>query len=189
MDREQFETLLDEHRDAVYGLARYLLTKKEDAEDVTQETFLRLFREGDRIELETVKWWLLRVCRNLCLDQMRRRKVRAHARDDGHGGLGRDRVGIETEEDDRRERHLEVSDLGTGALHIERELDLQKMVSIMNQMNEPYRSVLVLRELHDLPYGEIAETLEMSLSAVKVSLHRARKKLRELFPEGGEALA
>ena len=189
MDRDQFEQLLDQHRDAVYGLARYLLVKPEDAEDVTQETFLRLFREGDRIEVGTARWWLLRVCRNLCLDQMRRRKVRDNARDDGHGGLGRDRVGIETEDDDRRERHLEVSDLGTGALHIERALDMEKMVQVMNQLNEPYRSVLVLRELHDLPYGEIAETLEMSLSAVKVSLHRARRKLRELFPEGGEAIA
>jgi DNA-directed RNA polymerase specialized sigma24 family protein len=46
-----------------------------------------------------------------------------------------------------------------------------------------------MRELNDLPYNEIASALDMTLSAVKVTLHRARKKLREMFPESGEAVA
>jgi RNA polymerase sigma-70 factor (ECF subfamily) len=189
MNRELFENLLDEHKDAVFGLAVYLLGRQEDAEDVTQETFLRLFRAGEEIEESMARWWLLRVARNLSLDQLRRRKVR----DRSHAGipeeLGRGRVGIEIEDGDRRERQLEVSDLGTGALHMEQQVELQRLVRAMETLNEPYRSVIVMRELNDLPYNEIASALDMTLSAVKVTLHRARKKLREMFPESGEAVA
>jgi RNA polymerase sigma-70 factor (ECF subfamily) len=189
MDRIVFERLLREHRNSVYGLAFYLVGRKEDAEDVVQDVFIRLYRAGDKIEVEAAKWWLLRVCRNRCLDQLRRRKVRETARADGVTVLERGHVGIETEEDDRRERSLEVSDLGAGALHAEHRLDLQKLVGAMEGLSEPYRSTLVLREVHDMSYDEIATTLEMSLSAVKVNIHRGRKKLRELFPEDREAQA
>ena len=189
MNRDLFERLLEEHKDAVYGLSVYLLGKQEDAEDVTQETFLRLYRAGEEIEESMARWWLLRVARNLCLDQLRRQKVRDRSQPGIPEELGRGRVGIEIEDGDRRERQLEVSDLGTGALHMEQQIELQKLVRAMETLNEPYRSVIVMRELNDLPYNEIASALDMTLSAVKVTLHRARKKLRELFPEGGEALA
>ena len=181
MTRQEFQGLLTEYKDDVYGLSVYLLGRPQDAEDVTQEVYLRLWRAGDRIEMETAKWWLLRVTRNLCLDQLRRRKVREIARADAVTVLERGHVGIETEEDDRRDRSLEVSDLGAGALHTELALDVGRLAEAMESMKEPYRSALLLRELNDLSYEEIAETLSMSLANVKVTLHRARKKLRDAF--------
>ena len=56
-------------------------------------------------------------------------------------------------------------------------------------LRKPFRSILLLREVHDLSYDEIAETMDMTLSNVKVTLHRARKKLRESFDFGWEAQA
>jgi len=182
MDRKQFEALLGEHRDAVYGTARYLLGRSEDAEDVTQEAFIRLWHQRDQIEIASARYWLLRVSRNLCLDALRRRKVRERAR-----GPERDRVGIEIPEDDGRERRLEVSDLGSGALHTEMALDIQRLVQAMKELKEPQRSIILLREVQDLTYEEIAETLDLSLSAVKVYLHRARKKIRARFQDDGLA--
>jgi RNA polymerase sigma-70 factor (ECF subfamily) len=179
MDRRTFEALLDEHGDSVYGYARHLVGNEEDAEDVAQEVFVRLWRRRETIEIETARYWLLRVCRNLCLDGLRRKKVRAQARDTSERG----RVGIEIEESDGRERSLEVSDKGVGALHTEQALDIQKMVRAMEGLNEPHRSIILLREVQDLSYDEIAETLDLSLSAVKVYLHRARKKIRQSFLE------
>jgi len=190
MTRQDFQTLLTQHKDDVYGLALYLVGRPQDAEDVTQEVFLRLWRKGDEIEPDMAKWWLLRVTRNYCLDQLRRRKVRETARADAVTASERGHVGIETtDESDRRDRTLEVSDLGAGALHTEMALDVARLAEAMDQMKEPYRSALLLRELNDLSYEEIADALSMSLANVKVTLHRARKKLRELFLREDEVLA
>jgi len=187
MDRRTFEQLLREHRDSVYSTARYLVRNADDAEDVVQETFVRLWRAGDDVDVERVRSWLLRVCRNLCLDQLRRRKVRDTARAGADQVSERGRLGIEIAEDDGRERSLEVSDLGSGALHTERALDVQRMVEAMEDLKEPQRSIILLREVQDLTYEEIAETLDLSLSAVKVYLHRARKKVRQRF-EGEDGM-
>ena len=191
MDRKTFESLLREHRDTVYGTARYLVRSADDAEDVVQETFVRLWRAGDDVDTERVRSWLLRVCRNLCLDQLRRRKVRETARAGADQVSERGRLGIEIAEDDGRERSLEVSDLGSGALHTERALDVQRMVRAMEELKEPQRSIILLREVQDLSYEEIAEALDLSLSAVKVYLHRARKKIRQRFEsdDGAEKAA
>ena len=95
--------------------------------------------------------------------------------------LGRGRVGIAHTESARREQTLDVSDAGEGALQTELRMDMQKVFGAMQELKEPQRSIIILREMHDLSYEEIAETLELSLSAVKVYLHRARKKVREGF--------
>ena len=183
LDRSTFEELLREHRDCVYGTARYLVRSTEDAEDVVQETFIRLWRAGSDLELESTRAWLLRVCRNLCLDTLRRRKVRERARASAEHMSERGRLGIEIAEDDGRERSLEVSDLGSDALHTESYLDAQRMIEAMEELQEPQRSIILLREVSDFTYEEIAETLDLSLSAVKVYLHRARKKIRQRFEQ------
>ena len=185
MDRKTFESLLREHRDTVYSTARYLVRNADDAEDVVQETFVRLWRAGDAVELESVRGWLLRVARNLCLDALRRRKVRETARAGADQVSERGRLGIEIAEDDGRERSLEVSDLGSGALRAELALDVQRMVRAMDELKEPQRSIILLREVQDYTYEEIAEALDLSLSAVKVYLHRARKKIRQRFESEG----
>jgi len=146
---------------------------------VVQECFLRLWRSREEIEVDSVRYWLLRVCRNLCLDRHRRKQVRDRARDHSERAV----VGIETVEDDGRERSLEVSDLGGGALRTERDLDIERLVQAIYELPEPHRSIMILREIQNLAYEEIAETLEISLSAVKVYLHRARKKLRIAFAD------
>jgi len=188
MTSSDFRRLLTEHKDAVFGLAVYLVGKREDAEDVAQDVFLRLWKAREEIDPDMAKWWLLRVTRNACLDHLRRRKVRERA--NGKGSvMERGRVGIKTPEDDRRERSLDVSDLGEGALHTERKMDVQKMIEAMDTLREPQRSIIVLREVQDLSYDEIAETLGLTLSAVKVGLHRARKKIRAAFGDEQEAFA
>ena len=71
------------------------------------------------------------------------------------------------------------------------QLDIEKLVRAMGELKEPQRSIILLREVQDLSYEEIAENLDLSLSAVKVYLHRARKKIRAAFEEdwSGEAEA
>ena len=64
-------------------------------------------------------------------------------------------------------------------------LDVQRMVEAMEELKEPQRSIILLREVQDFTYEEIAQALDLSLSAVKVYLHRARKKVRQRFEGDG----
>jgi RNA polymerase sigma-70 factor (ECF subfamily) len=189
MDRPQFNRLLHEQKDAVFGLAVHLLASREEAEDVVQDVFLKLWRKGDEVEAQSRPAWLLRVCRNACLDRLRRRKVRRHHRaDPSQTRLG---VGSPRELDGRsgRELSFDLSDEGAGAQQVEDRSEVQRIVSAMQRLSEPQRSIIMMRELQGLSYEEIASTTELSLSAVKVSLHRARKKVRQIFEGPKEAQA
>jgi RNA polymerase sigma-70 factor (ECF subfamily) len=189
MDRQDFARLLREHKDPVYGLAVHLLDSPEDAQDVVQDVFLKLWRRGQEVEAAARPAWLMRVCRNACLDHLRRRKVRRQH----HAEPGQTFKGVgspeELEGSSGREAHFELSDEGAGARHIEDRSEVQRIVLAMRELKEPQRSVIMLRELHDLSYEEIARVTELSLSAVKVNLHRARKRVRQMFEEPKEAHA
>lgn len=189
LDRPAFAHLLEEHKDAVFGMAVNLLGQREDAEDVVQEVFLKLYRKGDQVQEAARPAWLMRVGRNACLDRLRRRKVRRqHRADPGQTFQG---VGLleEFEAASGREASYDLSDEGAGAQVMERQAELRRVVAAMRELNEPQRSVILLRELQDMAYEDIASTLEISLSSVKVSLHRARKKLREMLSQPEEASA
>ncbi len=121
---------------------------------------MKLWHQQDSIDPDKTKAWLMKVTRNGCLDRIRRRKP--------------------TEE--LGEWHAEAAGAGPqqGAEHFELGQRLQHSI---NQLGEPYRSLVVLRDVQQNSYEEVAETLELSLAQVKVYLHRARKQLREELAE------
>jgi RNA polymerase sigma-70 factor (ECF subfamily) len=191
MERETFADLLQRHKDAVYGYALHLAGSAEDAEDIVQHVFLTLWRRGDDVRDEALQGWLLRVCRNACFDLHRRRKVRrdwSRTAREGMDGSVVQRVQVGAEEGDRV---VDLGDSGAGADAIEQRVDAGWLVRSMQQLPEQQRAVLVLREIRDMTYEDIATTLGISLGAVKVTLHRARRRLRELVEarEGEGALA
>lgn len=172
-----FEALVEEYRDRVYSLACYLLGDREEAADVTQEVLLRLWRNLDALDTEGghVTAWLLRVTRNHCFDLMRKRRSQRSAL--GHPD--------EPEAAERApaagpdpERLASSSDLG------------RQLRRAVQELAEPYRSVLILREVQEMKYREISDTLEMPINTVKVNIHRGRRMLRERMKEVmGHALA
>ncbi len=87
------------------------------------------------------------------------------------------------------EGSVDLSDGGAGARHIEREVEVHEVVQAMGDLDEPHRSVIMLRELHHLSYEEIAEVTGLSLSSVKITLHRARKSVRRRLEQPWEARA
>jgi len=185
-NRPAFTRLVEEHKNAVYGLAVHLLRSREDAEDVVQDVFLKLWRKGDEVEESSRRVWLMRVCRNACLDRLRRRRVRLRHRADPSMTVRRTGPFSPEERDSGREELFDLSDEGAGARRIEDATGVTEVIEAMRELKEPQRSVMVLRELHHLPYEEIARVLEMSLSAVKVDLYRARRKVRRRLEEGKE---
>lgn len=161
---KRFETLVAEHKDAIYTFALYNLGSREEAEDTTQEVLIRLWKHLHDIKRETVAAWLRRVTRNACIDAVRRRNAYAarvvSAGDDGVLALARS------------------TDPAPDAAHEASELR-GRIGEALSQLDEPYRSIVILREVQDLKYDEISACLELPLNTVKSYLHRGRRMLRD----------
>lgn len=172
---EAFDRLVDECQRQVFTYASYLLGRPEDAEDVTQEAFMKLWTHWRELDLDRASAWLMRVTRNLCFDRLRHVKVvREHVSDFGEDAL--------TGAPDPRPSPARSAE---GAQLRER------LEEALATLAEPMRSVVVLREVQGFKYREIAEILELPLNTVRVYLHRGRhrirEQLRELAPMGQEA--
>jgi len=165
MRRQDFDAAVATHGRKVYTLAVYLLANREEAEDVTQEVLVRLWRRGQDVVPEKIGPWLVRVTRNACIDAIRRRKGGSQVVID-------DEAGVELHEPaPGPERLAHASQLGV------------RILRALDALSEPGRSVVILREIQGLSYQEICEALEMPMSSVRVTLHRGRRRLREELKE------
>lgn len=153
-----FQATVRAHKDRLYALAVHLTGDRAEAEDVVQESFIKLWRQHPPPEPGAVPAWLLKVARNASLDRLRRRRLTAL--DDG-AALDRE-AGPEPGPDRRR------SD----------EEFRERLREALDALDEPHRSLVVMREVQGLEYAVIAEALSLSLTQVKVYLHRARCRLR-----------
>jgi RNA polymerase sigma-70 factor (ECF subfamily) len=158
MSRE-YRKWVDEYQDQAWTLARYILKDSAEAQDATQEAFVKLWNNRNAIDRDRVKPWLMRVTRNHCLDRLRRRRPETEF------------VEYQAVEDHGPARNTEQGELG---------MILKKAIGALK---EPYRSLVVLRDIEQHSYEEVAGVTELSLSQVKVYLHRARKQLREQLVE------
>src|SRR3954451_23901212 len=133
-----FEDTAQRYQRRVYSFARYLLSSREEAEDVTQELLLRLWRHRQGVDEERLGSWLLRVTRNACYDLLRRRRSEAAA---GLRGASRDDAAEEvaTPEPDPQSRP-EATDFR------------RCLLSALAEIGEPYKSVVILREVQGLPH-------------------------------------
>jgi RNA polymerase sigma-70 factor (ECF subfamily) len=161
----KFRQWVDAYQDQAWTLARYLLKDSAEAEDACQEAFVKLWRNQERIDPERIRPWLMKVTRNVCLDRLRRRRPTEEWQD------------------------WQQPDDGTVAIQPGPLQDLQQhelgewLKHSINGLSEPYRSLVVLRDVQQHSYEEVANVLELSLAQVKVYLHRARKQLREQLAE------
>ena len=169
-EREAFDELVRlTHRDA-FGLAVRLTGNQEDARDVVQDAYLRAYRSIGRFRGEArFSTWLYRIVANCASTHNTRRGRHRHE-------LLADDVAIDTAPESDPVQSAETADLRD-------ELD-----AAIRALPDRLRSVVVLRDVYDLPHEAIAEELGISVSAAKVRLHRARRRLREqVFPLPGES--
>lgn len=158
-----FEILVERHRDVVFRVAARIVGR-EEAQDVSQDSFLRAFHrlEGFRGEAP-FRLWLLQITQNVALNALGRKRRQPIAPDP-------ERV-EPTDTDPRRQP----------AMELERRERRQRLERKLGLLRPEYRTLLVLRELEDLSYEEMAQVLEMPLGTVKGRLHRARGELVELL--------
>ena len=171
-DERAYRELVQRYERQVFTLARRMLGSAEDAEDLTQETFVRMFRALERYDpARPFAAWLYTIASRLCIDHLRRRRVRPIA------ALPRDA-------DDDRPFEVEDTALRPDeqVAHAEEE---DRVRGLIDSLPPHYRLVVLLRHQQDLSYDEIAEALHLPLGTVKARIHRARALLKERLA-GGE---
>ena len=155
-----WDELVRQHADRVYRLAYRLSGNQHDAEDLTQETFIRVFRSVQNYQPGTFEGWLHRITTNLFLDMVRRRsRIRMEGLPEDY-----DRV---PSEDPNPEQIYHDSRLGA---------DLQ---AALDSLPPEFRAAVVLCDIEGLSYEEIGATLGVKLGTVRSRIHRGRQALRE----------
>lgn len=169
-DIDAFETLLGLYQNKVYGLALRMCGSEEDAWDVAQEAFLAAWRALPGFRGESgFSTWLYRLTANAAIDCLRREKKR-------WGELS-----IEG-----GELPLSLPDAGPSPQEAAEGGELRAAVNAaLARLTDQHRTVLILRELQELSYEEIAGALGLDLGTVKSRISRARKALRKILLEDG----
>ena len=158
--RDSFERLYEVYRARIFNLALRIVQSYEDARDITQEVFIKAYRQlpGHEGEME-IKPWLYRVAVNACYDHLRSRKV--------HGDL--DEV-----ENLTRDVHID----GFEQAELSHQLE-----QALAGLSERHRTVLLLKDIHGLRHDEIAAILGVSRGATETLLFRAREAFRAKYSE------
>jgi RNA polymerase sigma-70 factor (ECF subfamily) len=159
--RQRFEALALPHLDAAYNLARWLTRSPAEADDVVQDAMLRAFRAFDGFRGDSVRPWLLAIVRNCWRTRL------ADVRRRGHTALPSDDEGpIPSEGPDPEVEAARASD--------RRRLD-----AVIAALPEDFREVLILREMEDMSYREIAEATGAPIGTVMSRLARARAMVKD----------
>ncbi len=171
-DMSAFESLVREYERFVYNLAYKLLNDQQDAEDASQEAFIKAFRSISSFRGDSkFSVWLYRLTSNVCIDMLRRRPAPA--------------VSLSVD-DDGADAQLDIPDI---RFQPENELERQELRravgSALSSLPDNYRQVLVLREIGGHSYDEIAGSLHLDLGTVKSRIFRARKKLCSILAADG----
>jgi len=164
MKKTEYQDVLRETRDKVYSYLYYLLKNREDAEDITQEVYIRLWNHWDRVEQPRVHAWLMRVAHNRAIDLIRQHRT-ANTREKLVSPI----------------EHIEnrLAAEGTPESVLEQNEKQRSLLRAMDQLPEKTKSILLMHYFQGMKYKEIGTSLNMTLSAVKVSVHRGKKLLRD----------
>ena len=165
-DLDAFEALVRAHEKTVYTLALRMTNQPQDAEDMAQEAFLKVWRA-----LPDYRWesrfsvWLYRIVSNVCLDWLRRQAKRPT-------------VSLSVEDDEGEEAERELPDGRQSPERLlEQKLTREAVQKGLAALPEEQRQILLLREIKGLSYEEIGEILSLEPGTVKSRIFRARKRL------------
>jgi len=164
MKQRQFKQTLEQYKDLIFSQAYYFTGNHDDAAEITQEVFMKLWTNIDAINRTTVKSWLLTVARNSCIDLIRRRRIVPES------VLAGDPLTCSLVSELRDERPGPEQQ----AMALDVRSQLERALSLLHPT---MRMAVILREIQQLSYQEVAQTLEIPLNTVKVYVHRAKKMM------------
>lgn len=166
-DASAFEALMAEYEQTIYAVALRMCGNREDAQDMVQETMLRIFRSiGGFKGNSKFSTWIYRITTNVCLDEFRRKRRRNEQSFEGLTEAG------EQFADDVLE---------TPEAHQERTESAQHLQAALLQLPSDLRMAIVLRDVKGFAYDEIAQLTGANLGTVKSRISRARGRLRKII--------
>jgi len=176
----RFNEIALPHLDAAYNLARWLTRNEHDAEDVVQEAFMRAFRFFDGYRGGDARAWILKIVRHTCFTWLaRNRPVELVA-------ASEDEIDEERGPDGRAVLDSGIGGKDPETLLMER-IDRNLLNTLIDKLPPLYREILVLREIEELSYREIADVLTLPIGTVMSRLARARQRLQRAWRSNATA--
>jgi RNA polymerase sigma-70 factor (ECF subfamily) len=171
-DEDAYETLIARFQQPVYSLVYRLLNDPDDTPDVVQEVFLKVFRSIDHFRGQsTLKTWIYRIAVNEAYNH--RRWFSRHRKQE---------VGLDTEDGSTRPWLEAISDPARDPYELVLNSERHQLIeSSLREINADFRTAVILRDLEDLSYEEIADVLQISLGTVKSRILRGRESLRRVI--------
>ena len=162
MKSSEFKILVMPYSERLYRMAYRMMGNREEAEDMVQETYVKLWKMKNELpSYKSIEALAIRITRNQCLDCLRRRKT------------GQEIMKTEVLKDQEYDRNPQEV--------LEGKEDADLMHRIINTLPEPQRSLVHLRHIEGKEYEEIAPMVNMNVNAIRVSISRARKQMREVL--------
>lgn len=168
-DTSAFGEIVIKYQDRIYNLCRHMLGRAHDAEDAAQDSFLKAYQALPKFQPEASLYtWLYRIATNTCLDYKRKPVFESLFRSSVDG---EELVHDQPSDEPSPER-----------LYQSKQMD-QALREGLAKLSPKLRAIIILKELEDLSYEEIAETLDISLGTVKSRIARAREELQQSLKE------
>lgn len=165
-NRASFEELYHEHHALVYNLSLHYLQNMEDAEEITQDVFVKLHRSLNQFEnRSTVKTWIYRITVNACLDCLKSKKSNKHFFSFGKGRIEKE--------------NLEVPHFEHPGILLENQENAKILFAVINTLPENQKTAFILSKLDGLSNPEIAAVMDVSISSVESLVFRAKAALKE----------
>lgn len=168
---DDFENLIDKYEKMIYNLAYRIFNNQTDAEDMTQETFIKVYKNLDKCKgKQSIKTWVYTIGYNTCIDEIRKRK--------GKNNISLD-MDIEGKEGDYS-LELPSNESTPEKKFLEKE-GMKEIEQAINKLNEVSKTLIFLRDIKGFSYNEISEIMNMNIGTVKSKLNRARNSLKKIL--------
>ena len=159
----KYNSLISQLKNKMFNYALFMVNNRMDAEDITQEVFIKLWNNFEKINLSKSKSWLLSTTHNLCIDYLRKRKKQMN-----------DSTEINENTISKKENFLSDPEI-----NYRRNILKDRINKSIKKLPNNLKCVFVLYEIEGFKYREISQALNFPINSVKVYLLRARKKLQE----------
>lgn len=169
-DQKAYAELMQRYKDSIYFMALKMVNNKDDAMDLTVETFAKAFENIDKYKPDfAFSTWLFRIATNNCIDFLRKKRLNV--------------ISLQTlSEDDKEDKQLQIASdsLNPEQTSIKKQ-ESEKLKSVVEQLPLRYRTLIILRYYDEQSYEEIAQQLDLPLGTVKAQLFRARDLMSNIM--------
>ena len=167
-DGKAYDALVMLYKDAVYGVVFRMVRNKQEAEDLTQETFIKAYNSIYSFnETYAFSTWLFKIATNTCIDFFRKRKLRTHSMDQT----------IRYKDDEIKTEYADTERTADKDLLAREKTKLIKQA--IESLPEKYKTAIKLRHHEEMSYEDIAQLLDLPLGTVKARIFRAREMLKK----------